>query len=360
MTWVYLENLLCSPGPAADCSEADCSAGDPSAPSSTTPTDKPSSSRAKRTASSILSRSGRTLEISTDARGVEKWISSLPDSRANRSASPGNAKPPATNETGGPTLSGPFARWDRVTRGWKTCKDCSPPRNGAQSSPGIPSNALCLGEFGSVTRRLSDLLDISGLFLGTWPKRGLMRNGVCWERTTSAPITGGNDCGCWHTPLATDARGEMYQYSNGDHSKPTATLCGQVRGMFPTPRVTPGGPDYARANRPGSGGDTLATAVAREKFPTPRVEDGQCAGPHRGKPDSLHSYTKMFPTPNKMDAMARAKQKGGCSNLKDTITGGQLNPTWVEWLMGWPIGWTDLRPLETDRFQRWLELLGYY
>ena len=22
--------------------------------------------------------------------------------------------------------------------------------------------------------------------------------------------------------------------------------------------------------------------------------------------------------------------------------GGSLNPTWVEWLMGYPIGWTDL------------------
>lgn len=27
--------------------------------------------------------------------------------------------------------------------------------------------------------------------------------------------------------------------------------------------------------------------------------------------------------------------------------GGQLNPTWVEWLMGFPIGWTDLEDLET-------------
>jgi hypothetical protein len=39
-------------------------------------------------------------------------------------------------------------------------------------------------------------------------------------------------------------------------------------------------------------------------------------------------------------------------NLNDQI-GGQLNPPWVEWLMGWPIGWTDLRPLETDRFHKW-------
>jgi hypothetical protein len=33
--------------------------------------------------------------------------------------------------------------------------------------------------------------------------------------------------------------------------------------------------------------------------------------------------------------------------------GGQLNPKWVEWLIGWPLGWTDLKPLEMDRFQQW-------
>jgi hypothetical protein len=26
---------------------------------------------------------------------------------------------------------------------------------------------------------------------------------------------------------------------------------------------------------------------------------------------------------------------------------GALNPTWVEWLMGFPLGWTDLGPSET-------------
>jgi hypothetical protein len=33
---------------------------------------------------------------------------------------------------------------------------------------------------------------------------------------------------------------------------------------------------------------------------------------------------------------------------------GKPTPTNHEWLMGWPIGWTDLKPLETDRFQSWL------
>jgi hypothetical protein len=29
--------------------------------------------------------------------------------------------------------------------------------------------------------------------------------------------------------------------------------------------------------------------------------------------------------------------------------GGKLNPMWVEWLMGWPLGWTDLKPLGMDK-----------
>ncbi len=33
--------------------------------------------------------------------------------------------------------------------------------------------------------------------------------------------------------------------------------------------------------------------------------------------------------------------------------GGLLSPTWVEWLMGWPLGWTDLGALGTDKFQQW-------
>ena len=37
---------------------------------------------------------------------------------------------------------------------------------------------------------------------------------------------------------------------------------------------------------------------------------------------------------------------------------GRLNPTWVEWLMGWPLGWTDLKPLEMDKFQEWQQQHG--
>ena len=34
--------------------------------------------------------------------------------------------------------------------------------------------------------------------------------------------------------------------------------------------------------------------------------------------------------------------------------GGSLNPTWVEWLMGWPVGWTSLEPLNRENYDDWL------
>jgi hypothetical protein len=33
--------------------------------------------------------------------------------------------------------------------------------------------------------------------------------------------------------------------------------------------------------------------------------------------------------------------------------GGPLNPAWVEWLMCWPIGWTDLAPFDPAHFEAW-------
>ena len=33
--------------------------------------------------------------------------------------------------------------------------------------------------------------------------------------------------------------------------------------------------------------------------------------------------------------------------------GGVPKIEWLEHLMGWPIGWTDLEPLETGKFQQW-------
>ena len=43
-----------------------------------------------------------------------------------------------------------------------------------------------------------------------------------------------------------------------------------------------------------------------------------------------------------------------------THAGGKLNPVWIEWLMGWPQGWTDLKPQVTDKFLSVQQQLGTY
>lgn len=39
---------------------------------------------------------------------------------------------------------------------------------------------------------------------------------------------------------------------------------------------------------------------------------------------------------------------------------GQMRPEWEEWLMGWPIGHTGLKPLATDKFREWQQQHGNY
>lgn len=59
---------------------------------------------------------------------------------------------------------------------------------------------------------------------------------------------------------------------------------------------------------------------------------------------------QQWPTPTKDAANERNEpyDQGGTSlstAVKDAVKPGQLNPDWVEWLMGWPAGWTSRQPL---------------
>lgn len=42
----------------------------------------------------------------------------------------------------------------------------------------------------------------------------------------------------------------------------------------------------------------------------------------------------------------------------EVAVGGVPHPLFVEWLMGWPLTWTELQPLEMDKFRLWLRSHG--
>lgn len=74
----------------------------------------------------------------------------------------------------------------------------------------------------------------------------------------------------------------------------------------------------------------------------------------------LHRQT--LPTPNAGNTHwgGTLDEWGGSTNpFRQTEIGRlPLNPCWVEQLMGWSTGWTDLKPLETARFREWLQQHG--
>ena len=142
-------------------------------------------------------------------------------------------------------------------------------------------------------------------FLETWPQWGLMRNGECWEQQT----------------LAQTIRGTEFGLSQ----------------------------------------DKWATPTTMDKLPPKSAKalhkEATQARPGRSKPANLRdqvSNMQNWPTPLSTEYRAnRVKRENHHNGLTQAVLatqdGGQLNQMWVEWLMGWPIGWTDLKPLEMGK-----------
>jgi hypothetical protein len=112
---------------------------------------------------------------------------------------------------------------------------------------------------------------------------------------------------------------------------------------------------------------------AQVMFPTPLANShtGAGHGPNKKGSPNLQTVVAMWPTPvatmSKGSSPAALTRKNGQDRSNDRLDhavmasdGGQLNPDWVEWLMGWPIGHTDLKPLATARYQEWQQQHSIY
>lgn len=110
-----------------------------------------------------------------------------------------------------------------------------------------------------------------------------------------------------------------------------------------------------RLSELGTGGQGCSS-LASQMWPTPTARDckGANSMAHLLRPKTpgnahhvrqLANAVKLFATPCAVDAIG--SHGGGNGRSLRTDVAGQLNPTWVEWLMGFPIGWTDLSASET-------------
>ena len=63
----------------------------------------------------------------------------------------------------------------------------------------------------------------------------------------------------------------------------------------------------------------------------------------------------FLPTPTaKSNAFAPSMRKWPAYATLQKHFGPNQGPRFWEWMMGWPVQWSDVEPLETDRFRSWL------
>jgi DNA (cytosine-5)-methyltransferase 1 len=161
-------------------------------------------------------------------------------------------------------------------------------------------------------------------FSETWPRAGMTRNGTAYRLPPLAPITDAIESGSWPTPQA--------QMPGAGASAPKVQnlLTGNRHSFYLTQAVE------AERQKPG---------IITRRYPTPAASEGfnrRKALPAKGRNDGLETAAKYWPTPTAQDASnnAGSSQYDRNSLPLNAAIGGALNPTWVEWLMGYPLEWT--------------------
>jgi hypothetical protein len=296
MSWLFSRALV------VEYLGAKCLDGEQSAPLNGSHTQQAYCAPDKMTKFSKLSRFGMTFKPLTESRGEELLTLYLAGFHAKTLAQPEKAQELTESvQECGEKWQGSFTKYDQSSCSWKT-HQCS---------------------------LLGDLDEFSE----TWPQWGLMRDGECWEQRTLEQTIRGIESGLsekWATPTTMDKlppKSETALMNEATNARPgrskPANLRDQVSNMH--------------------------------KWPTPISQDAKHSGYAKtgaGKANKLSYEVVKYQTP-----VARMRKDNGQSPSElnrnsetlATQAGGSLNPTWVEWLMGWPLGWTDLKPLEMDK-----------
>jgi len=226
----------------------------------------------------------------------KRFVTSNETLIASRSSKPGSARAasttPPSGMTFGPSTAGPGGESSMLSRRASLAS-----RSAARAGEGLAAiPAICgrtpfvslerSGPRGPYWRTLPDSstgrMVISAEYSRTWPRAGIMLNGVAYQLQPLVPPTVGIGCGLLGTPFAMMGNLYLGRLRRTETWEKSSSLQHQLLGL-------------------------VLGLTGRERYSGPRM--------------SCH-------------------------------------PDFAEWMMGWPIGWTALEPLETARFRRWLELSG--
>jgi hypothetical protein len=254
----------------------------------------------KMTKFSRLSRFGMTYKPLTESRGEELLTLYLADFHAKTSAQRGGGRElPEKDQGCGNTWQGSLARLDPNTSLWRTAQ-CS-------------------------------LLEDLELSLQTFPKWGLMQNGALYPQQTLVRRTSESVFGfSLPTPVSSEAT--------------SGAVIGKNDSFYTTSTGMP-----RKVNQNGKDG-SVGLGRLVQMWPTPATRD--------------YKGANSFKTTSEKISEGKRSHMGQLPNAimmkEQAAIGGTLNPTWVEWLMGWPLGWTDLKPLEMDKSLYVQQQLGNY
>jgi hypothetical protein len=307
MSWLYSRALV------EEFSEENCSGGEQSAPLKSTPTPQAYWSPDKTTDACPRFRSGMTCERLTDGRGEALLTSFRAGFHVKTSAPQEREQELTASDPGcGQKWRGSLAKYDLGSRTWKT-RQC-----------------LLLGGLAE--------------FSETWPRWGSMRNGESFRQPTPSGleairqyITSAKESGLSRKmPTAKSREPGMSAKTSGRHVSKSTHLSTQVAILE----------------------DMIDMDTQCLKIPTLH---GLSANQGQGGGEFDRAVRKV-PTPQASDWKGPNNSGSGSQSANELATqvGGQLNPTWVEWLMGWPLEWTALHPSGMGRFRSWQQSHGEF
>ena len=214
---------------------------------------------------------------------------------------------------------------------------------------------------GLLEKMLVDTLNsVSTPYSRTWKVKVTPHAHLVFQLRASAQTIKEKESGLWQTPTAVGIKERSQEalekkmkkrLATGRKTVPPGSLTEQIKfspnkgqlpnwNMWRTPDNMKGG-----SNLPG-----IKKALDEGHLKRPSGQQIQIRLQDQVKEERIQPKKWPTPTANE-DAAGRPtgkmqKMLGNHPDVRGT-GGGTLNPTWVEWLMGYPSGWTDLKVSET-------------